>query len=233
MKNLFVLCTLCAALVLAVPAFANVTVGLPADPGTGNCFPFGCAYSGEYQQVYSHTQFTGPITILDLEFFNTVADSGATQMNTGTWTIYLSTTSADWNTLSTTYANNIGGNNTLVFSGDLTQPWTFGDTLHVTLTTPFTYDPSQGNLLMDVFVSGATDPGGTIFFDTNGYDNGNFDGNNYLGRVYCNGCFPAGNTNYGYGLVTSFSTIPEPGTLALLGTGLVGLFGVVRRRMFN
>ena len=38
-------------------ARADVTVGLPADPG-GNCFPFGCAYLGEYQQVYSHTQFT-------------------------------------------------------------------------------------------------------------------------------------------------------------------------------
>ena len=164
---------------MAVPAFADITVGLPADPGTGNCFPFGCAYSGEYQQVYSHTQFGASVKILDLEFFNTHIDTSATAMNSGTLTIYLSTKPADWNSISNFYANNLGADNTLVFSGNLTQPWAFGDTLHISLTTPFLYDPSMGNLLMNVVVSGASAPGGSIYFDTNGYNGGSFNANTY------------------------------------------------------
>jgi hypothetical protein len=131
------------ALVLALglmpAARADIIIGLPADAGTGNCYPFGCAYgnggTAEYQQVYTKSAFAGAITITNLEFFNTQFNSGATAMNSGTWTISLSTTAADWNTLSSTYAANIGANNTMVFSGNLAQPWAFGDTLHINLGT--------------------------------------------------------------------------------------------------
>src|SRR5690242_7417770 len=33
----------------------KIITGFPQDQGFGNCFPFGCAYDGEYQQVYTHS----------------------------------------------------------------------------------------------------------------------------------------------------------------------------------
>src|ERR1035438_9278426 len=106
MKNVFAFCLLCA-LLLAIPAVADVTVGLPPDPGGGNCFPWGCSYNAEYQQVYSHTQFSGPITITNLEFFNTQVNTSVTLMNSGNWAISFSTTLAKkWpSSFSTTLAD--------------------------------------------------------------------------------------------------------------------------------
>src|SRR5450755_247736 len=140
MKRTLAALLACVAILVAVPAFAGVViVGSPADPGTGNSYPFGSAYDGEYQQVYNSGQFSGPITITNLEFYNTQFDSFATLMNSGNWTIGLGTVSTDWNTLNPVMALN--GATSTVFSGDLSQPWTFGNTLVINLQTPFTYNP--------------------------------------------------------------------------------------------
>lgn len=241
MKHVLVAFILC--LLLAAPAMAGVTIGLPADVGVGNCFPFGCAYStygsGEYQQVYNSGQFATdtPITITSLEFYNTAFNFNATAMNSGNWTISLSTTPADWNTLVPNFASNLGGNNTQVFSGNLAQPWGFGKTLQINLSTPFIYDPLAGNLLMDVVATGTSDVGGSeIFFDTNGYNSADIANgfNTYLGRVYDNGAL---NVNSGYGLVTGFnepvSATPEPSTMLTLASGILGLAGLARKRLFS
>src|SRR5207249_8841041 len=73
--------------------------------------------------------------------------------------IDLSTTSAGDDGLSTTYANNVGADDTVVFTrGALTLSSAFTGPpdgpkdfdIIITLTTPFLYNPALGNLLLDV-----------------------------------------------------------------------------------
>ena len=239
MRRLSAPVVLCAALLLsALPVTAGTIItGAPPDNATGNCFPLGCAYQGRYQQVYTHSLFPGPVIITALQFFNTEENQNAISMNSGKWNISLSTTPADWNTLSGDFASNIGPDDKQVFSGNLSRPWTFGDTLTIFFSAPFTYDPADGNLLpLNLVAVGTSDAGGKIFFNTNGFNRGAENGNTIFGRDYCAGgtnCGDSGTASSGYGLETGFlvkvkpeadaavssATTPEPPSLLLLGSG--------------
>ena len=85
--------------------------------------------------------------------------------------IYASTTSRTVAGISTTFAENIGTNNTLVFdgtvnvtTGNLPGPGNTRQFDYVfPFTTPFLYDPAAGNLVLDLQIEGN---GSAVTFDT-------------------------------------------------------------------
>jgi hypothetical protein len=199
--------------VLCTPAVAStITIG---GTNTNNCYPFTCGdYTGDYQQVYSATAFSQPVFISAITFFTKEPVSGyGTAWISGNFTIHFSTTTAAVNGLSADYASNVGPDNALFFSGNVSHVLSF-------VGTPFLYDPSAGNLLMSVYT-----PGGNL--GTGTLEAGNTSDTSRVFNLGGNGPSAAD----GIGLQTAFSvaTVPEPTSLLLLVTG-VGLIGLVAMR---
>ena len=230
-KFIALLFAACTSIAVVPSAHATLIVG---NNDTGNCYPFACNDSGtavgqsiEYQQIYSSSAFSGAINIGSLSYYNDAADSpgGATVLH-GNYSIYLSTTSVAVGSMDSTLANNIGADNMLFYSGDLG-----GNALDFTIDAiaPFFYDPSLGNLLIDIVV---TDQENVANGSGNGY-NETDDTGTVTQRSYALANDVSG-TNESSALVTGFdaATVPEPGTLSLLAASLFGL-AATRRRQRN
>ena len=226
MKHLLKITALALVSLASVSSHALV-VGTAA-PDTGNCYPFGCISSdwgGAYEQVYASSQFSGPTSIYSLSFFNTSYNSGSYQLNTGNYSIYLSTTSAAVNGLSSSPLANLGPDETLVYSGTLPTNASnaFGGEFDFLLNTTFSYDPSQGNLLM--FVTSNTSSSSGIYLD---YD----DSGQVSSRLY-NGNTDTTALVTGFDLVGSATpttqSVPEPMSLLLVGAGLAAAAVAGRR----
>jgi hypothetical protein len=198
-----------------------------------NAFPFGAGAGpytyqagGEYQQIYNSARFSGPVMITQIAFASSSVNRSP-GTNIYNFRLGLGTTSSTPGSPNSSFAAN--GTTTTVFNGPLTAVLTTTNSfdLRIPLTTPFTYDPAGGNLLLDVVLNSQTTGNVTFFVAGRSSD---------VGRVFLlngNGT-PAAQGNYG--LYTQFTTeqaVPEPTTILLLGTGLAGIAAKVRHRRKN
>jgi len=114
------------------------------------------APSARYQEVYGASIFSGhgsPQYLITQISLTSGLDSGAIDVVLPNVQIWFSTTPRAVDSLSPVFGDNLGPNNTLVYSGQLHlfwQPPIGGSTFHIPLQRPFLYDWSAGNLLMDV-----------------------------------------------------------------------------------
>ncbi len=132
--------------------------------------------SGELQILINPGQFVAGLQdITGFSFGRAEPGLGPISL-TFTANIYLSTSPNNANSLpghtlmSTTFANNVGPDNTLVFSGSTTEtfaacsgpgPCPFGT--NIVFTTPFLYNPMNGALLIDLQFTSFSASGGGEF----------------------------------------------------------------------
>jgi hypothetical protein len=173
-----------------------------SDPGNVSAtFPDFVA-GGVYQQVYSKTAFSGPVTITQIAFASKSQNTSGPGTATYNFNLALSTTQAAPGALSTNLPANRGTGITQVFSGQYTTTITASDQFDMVIDiTPFTYDPAQGNLLMEItFNAPKQFTGGPVLYFVAG-------SNSNIGRAAnpsgtAGGAFSDGT----FGLLTRFTT---------------------------
>jgi hypothetical protein len=188
------------------------------------------------QQVYASSQFSalsGPVYITQIAFRPDAPFGHAFTVTNSGLLITLSSTGKAPDGLSPTFAENVGGNASLVYSGPLTVSSAFTGPLGgpkdfdviINLQTPFLYDPASGNLLFDIRTSGV------FFVLGNQMDSEDTYGDS-VSMVAANiGSSSGIPTTQGYVTRFTFQPVPEPTTILLLGAGLLGVAAKARKRL--
>jgi hypothetical protein len=202
----------------ALPGHAStITIG---TINTKDQYPFGltgsytAAYLGEYQQVYASSAFAGPVAINEIAFSAYFPYAGTANYSLS---LGLGTTIRTPASPGSQFASGW----TTVFSGSTVANFTTTPNdfdFSINFTTPFTYDPTKGNLLLDVQVSSASGGNSNLgtYFDVQ-------DQSPDMGRLWSSGATVVGTPSEG--LVTQFAVtaVPEPRAGALCLAALAAL----------
>jgi hypothetical protein len=225
---------LAAAILLATPSFANILVINDTDSPIR--FPFGTDSTSAtnyksgatYQQIYDASEFSNtPILISQVAFSTSSIISNATSATLGL-DVHLGVAGSSAANPSTTFSANRGSNYQDVFDATLTFTPALNNTFDMVLnlSTPFLYDPSKGDLLLDVSLTQASAFTGTALYfggDSSPTDDRIFNANpSTTGTVDFNTLA----TQFTF---TSAASAPEPSTVFLLGAG-IGSLVLLRKR---
>jgi len=223
-------------LILAAHA-ATIVVPGSSDGAEGDInqgFPFNISFfsrdSQRYQQLYQAGEFPGPMLITGMDFR---LDSQDDPFSSTLPSIQIDLATAVGASLNTTFANNVGPDDTTVFAKGLLALSSAGTgpadgpkdfDIHIQFTTPFFYDPSKGSLLLDVRNFGG---GSSAQFDAVSSS-----GDSVSRVASFDVDDPSGPADT-IGLVTRFDfvAVPEPATGAIAGLAIAALFArrLVRR----
>lgn len=214
----------------ALPSRAStITVG---TFNTKDQYPFGITYSGaaeyigDYQQVYATSVFSSRVLITQVAFSSYYSYPGTASYSIS---MGLGVTTRTPASPGSSFASSF----TPVFSGAVPAQFTAASPdfdLPISLTTPFSYDPAQGNLLLDVTVSsvsGSASISGFIFWA---------DGqSSVMGQLWSGDSSVVTTPNQG--LVTQFTVteVPEPnaGALYCFAATSIFLMKMLQRRLEN
>ncbi len=212
--------TLAAVLLVLIVAGRTASADflvIGSNPTTELAAPFGLASDGSndpsdrYQQVFASALFNkGPIAITALTFFAQGQGAGGA-FNTVTYNFGLSTTTVGVGGLdSTNLAGNVGAD--AASFGSISPTGNAASTLTVGGPSSFLYDPSKGNLLLDIRVVGQR-------LDAS-FLGASFDGQADFGKQSSSADNFGGNaSSSGLSLGITFNSVPEPSSLALSVVG--------------
>lgn len=229
-----------AAICLVVAASSATAIGIvtPAatenvDGNINNVAPFSdFARYTRYQQIFAATDFAkvGGVARLTALSFRPDAAMPRAGSYAFSGALSLSTTSKGESGLLSNLSANVGSDAMTVFSGETTLTTastllgngTYAFDFTFDFSTPFFYDPSKGNLLLDItFVANPSTP---VILDAS------FVAGDGTSRAYHSS--DRGFNSDTAGLVARFevTAVPEPTSLVLFGLGIAALAALRGRR---